>query len=74
MTNAELKDALMNESPVVWRSPVYGEIRYKCVHAIRYMRGKNGSINILAELMDHNNNSITTVNVREVFFDDEEEN
>ncbi len=69
MTNAELRCALMHESPVIWRSPIYGEIRYKCVYAIRYMRGNNDTINILAELLDYNTHSITTVNAQEVFFD-----
>lgn len=69
MTNEELKGALMHESPVIWRSPIYGTLRYKCINAVRYTRGAKDTINISAELLDYNTHSITVVNAEEVFFD-----
>lgn len=71
MTNAELKAALKSRKPVVYRSARYGEMRYKCVNAIRYTLDKSDNIIIQAELLDYNNNSISVVNGNEVFLDND---
>lgn len=61
MTNEELKAALFSGCPVVADSPLYGKIEYKCVSAIIY-RNKGGKLDISAELLDKNNNSVSIVN------------
>lgn len=68
MTNAELKAALQNRKPVVYRSPRYGELRYKYVNAIRYTLGAGGEIDVQAELLDYNNGSVTIAKASEVFY------
>ena len=70
MTNAELKTALQNRSPVICRSSRYGEERYKRIYAIRYTLDKADKVIIQAELLDYNENSIRTVNASEVFLDE----
>lgn len=70
MINAELKAALQSRSPVVYRSKRYGEIRYKCVYAIRYTLDKKDKIIIQAELLDYNDNSITIAKGSDVFLDE----
>lgn len=71
MTNEELKAALKSRKPVIFRSSRYGEIKYKCINAIRYTLDKTDNIMIQAELLDYNNNSITTANGKEVFLDND---
>lgn len=71
MTNAELKAALQNRSPVVCRSSRYGEAKYKRIYAIRYTLDKANKVIIQAELLDYNNNSITIANGKEVFLDND---
>ena len=70
MTNAELKAALQNRSPVICRSTRYGEAKYKCVYAIRYTLDKANKVIIQAELLDKNKNSIRVANASEVFLDE----
>jgi hypothetical protein len=55
MSNEELKNALLNGFPVE-----YNGILYKCVTAIVY-RNKGGKIDISAEVLDKNNNSVCYV-------------
>ncbi len=69
MTNTELKAALKSRKPVIYRSARYGEMRYKCVCAIRYALDRMGKIIVQAELLDYNNNSITIANGDEVFLE-----
>lgn len=71
MTNTELKTALQNRSPVVYRSVRYGETKYKRIYAIRYALDKKDKIIIQAELLDYNDNSITIVKGSEVFLDND---
>ncbi len=71
MTNEELKAALLNRKPVIYRSARYGELKYKCVNAIRYTLDRTGHIIIQAELLDYNNGSITIADGNEVFFDND---
>lgn len=61
MTNEELKAALFSGCPIVADSPLYGKIKYKCVSAIIY-RNKGGKLDVSAELLDKNNNSVSIVN------------
>lgn len=71
MTNAELKAALQSRKPVIFRSPRYGELKYKCVNAIKYTLDRAGEIIVQAELLDYNGGSITIANGSEVFFDND---
>lgn len=56
MTNEELKAALFSGCPVE-----HNGIVYKCVSGIIY-RNKGGKLDISAELMDKNLNSVSIVN------------
>lgn len=69
MTNTELKAALQSRKPVILRSKRYGELKYKCVNAIRYTLDRAGNIIVQAELLDYNGGSITIANGNEVFLD-----
>lgn len=60
MTNEELKAALFRYCPVE-----HNGIVYKCVSGIIY-RNKGGKLDISAELLDKNNNSISIVNPAKV--------
>lgn len=60
MTNEELKAALFSCCPVE-----HNGIVYKCVSGIIY-RNKGGKLDISAELLDKNNNSISIVNPAKV--------
>lgn len=60
MTNDELKEALFSGCQVEHRG-----IIYKCVSGIIY-RNKRGKLDITAELMDKNNNSVSIVDPAKV--------
>lgn len=60
MTNEELKEALMSGCEVK-----YQNITFKCVYGIIY-RNKDGKIDVSAELMDKNNNSVCIVDPKYV--------
>lgn len=60
MNSEELKNALLNGFPVD-----YDGITFKCVSAIVY-RNKNGKIDISAEVLDKNNNSVCYVDPRKL--------
>lgn len=53
MTNAELKEALLNKKPVVLTMNDGAEIKCKYVYGITY-REKNGKILVQAEVIDEN--------------------
>lgn len=55
MTNAELKEALLNKNPVVLTMNDGSEINCKYVYGITY-REKNGNILVQAEVIDINGN------------------
>lgn len=60
MTNAELKDALLQKFPVMCRN-----IHYSHVSAIIY-RECNGQIKVSAELMDINGKSVTIAEAKNI--------
>lgn len=60
MTNEQLKEALFSGCKVEHRG-----IIYKCVSGVIY-RNKDGKLDISAELMDKNGNSISIVNPERV--------
>lgn len=60
MTNAELKTALLTETPVRCNG-----ISYAKISGIMYRKGKTG-IEIYAELMDKTGRSVTIVNGKDV--------
>ena len=53
MTNAELKDALLNKKPVVLSLNDGTEIHCRYVYGITY-REQNGGVSVLAEVIDKN--------------------
>lgn len=59
MNSEELKNALLKGSPVEYDGLTY-KVTFKCVSAIIY-RNKNGKIDISAEVLDKNNNSVCYV-------------
>jgi hypothetical protein len=60
--NAELKEAMMAEEPVI-----YNDIEYKCISAIIYRKNINGSgIYIQAELADKKTHSVTIADASRV--------
>ena len=60
MTNEQLKEALFSGCQVE-----HNNIIYKCVSGIIY-RNKGGKLDISAELMDKNGNSVSIVNPAKV--------
>lgn len=58
MDNNELKNALLNKRPVIYRNHYGIEAEYKCVSAIRYTE-KNGHITVSAEITDATDRSVT---------------
>lgn len=65
MTGEEAKQALLAGSPVVFDHPALGPTVYTEIHAIRYMKGKNG-VAVNLEMLDKNKNSITVAPIKEV--------
>ncbi|MDR1001694.1 MAG: hypothetical protein LBL82_00265 [Oscillospiraceae bacterium] len=65
MTAQELKEALLNQSPVVFNPLSHGnyetKLHYACVSAIIYRADKNKRVHISAELLDKNLNSVIIV-------------
>lgn len=53
MTNAELKEALLNKKPVVLTTNDGAEIQCKYVYGITY-RERKGHIAVYAEVLDYN--------------------
>ena len=60
MTNAELKEALLQKFPVVCRN-----VKYAYVSAILY-RAVNGGIVVTAELMDIRGKSVTIAEAKNI--------
>jgi hypothetical protein len=60
MTNAELKDSMMAEEPVIHRG-----VEYKRVSAIIYRKSGSG-VQIQAELLDKNENSVSIADPKRV--------
>lgn len=59
MNSEELKNALLKGSPVEYDGNTF-KVTFKCVTAIIY-RNKGGKIDISAEVLDKNNNSVCYV-------------
>lgn len=58
MDAIELKNALSNRKPIILNIPLIGDVPYKRVSGIIY-RDIDGSIDISAELLSTNGNSVT---------------
>lgn len=58
MDNNELKNALLNKRPVIYKNRDNIDLEFQCVSAIRYTE-KNGGVEVSAELTDLNNKSVT---------------
>lgn len=69
VNNNELKEALLNQRPVILNQPLYGELHYSCVSAIIY-RVKNGKLDISAELKDKCGRSVTIAAPKQIRYED----
>ena len=68
MTNAELKEALLNKQPVVLTLADGSEIHCKYVTAIVY-RSRCNNIVITAEVMDKNGNCLYNCNPKQIRYE-----
>lgn len=66
MSNEELKEALINQRPVIVRIPSMGEIEYAYVSAIIYRRNERGGVDVSAEIMDKCLHSVTTIDPKHI--------
>jgi hypothetical protein len=57
MDNEQLKSALLNKKPVIYKNSDGSESVYKCVSAIRYTE-KNGRVVVSAEITDLNGSTV----------------
>jgi hypothetical protein len=57
MDNEQLKNALLNKKPVLYKNNDGRESLYKCVSGIRYTE-KNGRVVVSAEITDLNGRSV----------------
>ena len=57
MDNEQLKSALLNKSPVIYKNNDGNESVYKCVSGSRYTE-KNGRVVVSAEITDINGRSV----------------
>lgn len=69
MNNNELKEALLNQRPVILKHPMYGELHYSCVSAIIY-RVKNGKLDVSAELKDKCGCSVTIADPKQICYEE----
>ena len=68
MTNAELKEALLNKKAVVFTNNDGTEIHCRCVSAIVY-REQNGRIAVSAQLIDRNGKCIYNSNPKQITYE-----
>lgn len=66
MSNEELKEALINQRPIIARIPLTGEIEYAYVSAIIYRRNERGGVEVSAEIMDKCLHSVTTIDPKHI--------
>ena len=66
MSNEELKEALINQRPIIANFPLIGEIEYAYVSAIVYRRNTIGAIYPVAEIMDKCLNSVTQIDPKHI--------
>lgn len=66
MSNEELKEAMINQRPIIARIPSVGEIEYAYVSAIIYKRNERGGVDVSAELMDKCLHSVTTTDPKHI--------
>lgn len=57
MDNEQLKAALLNKKPVIYKNSDGSDSVYKCVSAIRYTE-HNGRVSVSAEITDLNGTSV----------------
>ena len=69
MNNNELKEALLNEQPVIYRRSEGIEAEYKCVSAVIYRKKKGvKDVAVTAEITDMNGNSVTVTKPQQLRF------
>lgn len=73
MSNEELKEALINQRPIIARIPSMGEIEYAYVSAIIYRRNERGGVYVIAELMDKCLHSVLSIDPKNISYKEEEE-
>lgn len=72
MSNEELKEALINQRPIITRIPSIGEIEYAYVSAIIYKRNERGGVYVIAELMDKCLHSVLNIDPKQILYKEEE--
>lgn len=72
MSNEELKEALINQRPIIASLPSLGEIEYAYVSAIIYRRNERGGVDITAEIMDKCLHSVTRIDPKYIQYKEEE--
>ena len=72
MTGEELKRALVNRKPVIFKQVNGDRLEYAYISGIIY-RMKNGKLDVSAELMDKNFHSVTIVSPSQVSYLNKEE-
>ena len=72
MTSQELKKALVNRKPVIFKRVNGDRLEYAYISGIIY-RMKNGKLDVSAELMDKSLHSVTIVSPSQVSYLNKEE-
>lgn len=72
MTSQELKQALVNRKPVIFKRVNGDRLEYSYISGIIY-RMKNGKLDVSAELMDKSLHSVTIVSPSQVSYLNKEE-
>ena len=72
MTSQELKQALVNRKPVIFKRVNGDRLEYAYICGIIY-RMKNGKLDVSAELMDKSLHSVTIVSPSQVSYLNKEE-
>lgn len=72
MTSQELKQALVNRKPVIFKRVNGDRLEYAYISGIIY-RMKNGKLDVSAELMDKSFHSVTIVSPSQVSYLNKEE-
>lgn len=72
MSNEELKEALINQRPIIACIPSIGEIEYAYVSAIIYKRNERVGVYVIAELMDKCLHSVLSIDPKSIQYKEEE--
>ena len=76
MTGKDLKEALLNQTPVIAHIKGTGDIWYPKIYEISYRRSEyldNGRISLSVGLLDKNKNSVTFVGAKYIRYADDKQ-